>query len=403
MTNHTNSRTYAAVFGRNPTLSVAELHALASSHGFSLKPLNRYAVELVDFDVSLADSLGGTTKIIELAPEVATDAESAVMRLAGQAATDRKLRFGVSSYSEVPATPLNKLMKKMLTKRGISSGFVAKREGRSGRQPDGELSAVQVYHNKLLTKGADWCLFQTPEGYRYGRTIWIYDFAGFNRRDYDKPVADARRGMLPPQLARTMVNLAGLHAGARLYDPFCGSGVVLMEAILAASAPKTLYGSDLSPQAVRDTVANLQWLKGAADHDMEFRIDPADATKPLPFREVEAIVTEGYLGEPVRESMTEADVEQQALAVETLLQRFLGEAAKVLSSKQRLILTVPAWQLHRGLRRLSVVDHVGEFGYTKVRPLPQDMKLPGLTDRDTIDVARPQARVIHELAILERT
>ena len=63
----------------------------------------------------------------------------------------------------------------------------------------------------------------------------------------DKPYRDMRRGMLPPKLARSLVNLA---IGAKspsdmtILDPFCGTGTVLMEAMLLGTH---VVGTDLAP------------------------------------------------------------------------------------------------------------------------------------------------------------
>ncbi|MEX1113318.1 MAG: hypothetical protein WED32_02610, partial [Patescibacteria group bacterium] len=58
------SPTYAAIFGRNPALTVAELTALSETHGFAIRPLGKYAVELDGFDPALADRSGAVTKLI---------------------------------------------------------------------------------------------------------------------------------------------------------------------------------------------------------------------------------------------------------------------------------------------------------------------------------------------------
>lgn len=55
----------------------------------------------------------------------------------------------------------------------------------------------------------------------------IYDW---NKRDYDRPKVDPKSGMLPPKIARIMINLStSPYKKSTIYDPFCGSGTILMK------------------------------------------------------------------------------------------------------------------------------------------------------------------------------
>ena len=79
------------------------------------------------------------------------------------------------------------------------------------------------------------------------------------------------KGKFYPQLAKGLMNLCGLSAGARVYDPFCGSGTTLLEGYLngyssfgcdlnplAAKIAKAKVGIlDVNPDIVREAVATL--------------------------------------------------------------------------------------------------------------------------------------------------
>ena len=58
-----------------------------------------------------------------------------------------------------------------------------------------------------------------------------------------------------PRLARAMVNLARVKKGARILDPFCGTGTILIEAGLAGMKP---YGSDIDERMLRASEINLK-------------------------------------------------------------------------------------------------------------------------------------------------
>lgn len=402
------AETYAAVFGRNPALSVAELHALSGRHGFSIAPLGSYAVELTGFDPKLADRLGATTKLLRLRPGTSRDARAALEAEAAKV-PEGKLTFGVSSYASDKATPLATHVKRFLRSRGVQPRFVGRPKGKSGRPEDGELSAVQVQHNELISPGADWGVFETPEGYRVGRTVWVYDFEGFAARDYDKPAADAKRGMLPPQLARTMVNLATQgDPKLAVYDPFCGVGNLLMESLLLGHRTS---GSDITPDAVDAAGRNLGWLRGRHPRLPESDVSVRDATTELPVGRDAAgrtvLATEGYLGTPLRGGADARDMEREAKFAETMTEKFLRRAADFLRASQtggRLVLTLPAWRVpkSRKLIRLRTIDRAERLGYAVIRPVPDGFDRPELTKRDSIDVSRPKQRVVHELFILEK-
>lgn len=371
---------YAAVLGRNKALSAAELAAIGN-----VSPLNAQAV-FTEISLEQAERLGGTTKFVELAGTAATT-EEAITALSQTVESTTKVSFGISVYGSAPANSLAKSMKRALKERGISARFVL------GKQ---ELSTAQVHHNRLIGDGYEWCLFETPDGWHYGRTVWIPDFEGFARRDYKKPRSDAKRGMLPPQLARTMVNLATRgDASLSVLDPFCGVGGLLLESVTLGHQT---VGSDVDRDAIDDARKNLEWLDGKA----QWELAVTDAATELPKGQPGAIATEGTLGAAVRHSMTDADLEAEAERVAVLLKRFFKQAAGALQPGGRLVITLPAWKLHSGLKRLELVDQVTPLGYTVIRPLPKGFSFLEATDRDSIDVSRPNQRVIHELFIFER-
>ena len=79
------------------------------------------------------------------------------------------------------------------------------------------------------------------------------------------------KGKFYPQLAKGLMNLAGISVGARVYDPFCGSGTTLLESYLngyrsfgndlnplAAKIAKAKVGIlDINPDIIRETIATL--------------------------------------------------------------------------------------------------------------------------------------------------
>ena len=80
----------------------------------------------------------------------------------------------------------------------------------------------------------------------------IQDIDAYTARDRERPARSAKVGMLPPKLAQILVNSA---QGSAIYDPFCGTGVILQEALLMGHEA---YGSDLAAEMVDATRTNLE-------------------------------------------------------------------------------------------------------------------------------------------------
>ena len=79
-------------------------------------------------------------------------------------------------------------------------------------------------------------------------------------RDRGRPSVDHAAGILPPKIARTLLNLSLTHKGKdqTILDPFCGSGTIVNEALVSGFKA---IGSDVSEQAIKDSQENVQWLE----------------------------------------------------------------------------------------------------------------------------------------------
>jgi len=70
------------------------------------------------------------------------------------------------------------------------------------------------------------------------------------------------KGKFYPQLAKALLNLCDLQAGARIFDPFCGSGTTLLEGYL--NGYRT-FGCDMNPLAAKIAKAKLGILEANPD------------------------------------------------------------------------------------------------------------------------------------------
>lgn len=92
---------------------------------------------------------------------------------------------------------------------------------------------------------------------------------------------------MPPKLARCMVNLAKPKTGELVFDPFCGTGSMLIEAALMGCR---ILGLDVQRRMVKGTLKNLAYFNLASDGVMV-----ADARNP-PVMRIDCVVTDPPYG-----------------------------------------------------------------------------------------------------------
>jgi len=66
------------------------------------------------------------------------------------------------------------------------------------------------------------------------------------------------KGKFYPQLAKALINISNLKPGAKIFDPFCGSGTTLLEGYLNGYQT---YGCDMNPLAVKIAKAKIGILE----------------------------------------------------------------------------------------------------------------------------------------------
>jgi tRNA (guanine10-N2)-dimethyltransferase len=205
-----------------------------------------------------------------------------------------------------------------------------------------ELNAAQVLNNDILEKGFELSIIRNRQRGEeiYGKTIAIQDLEGYVQRDMNRPYSDIKMGVLPPKLARMMVNFTGLKEGT-IWDPFCGSGTILME---AAVLGYNFLGSDADENALYYTQENIKWLNkqgylGNIVYELfKFNVTSPDKEiiKELKNTKIDAIVCEPFMGPPQKNVVSREKTEQLLTSVKELylsLFKVLDEEVGVRGSK----------------------------------------------------------------------
>lgn len=405
------------ILGRDPILAQKEIGRVATILPFlwsttmvrenllQLKEVNdkgegKISPDLAASLTALQRRLGGTQRIVW--PRL----EAGRQELAGRIfelladGTGAKLDFGLSLFGD--GLDLNRLgfaIKRLAKSKGFSWRFIAPKFGLT-------LNAGQVLKNRLSMLdvegqerniGKEVVIASCNGRFLIGLTLTCQDIDSYSKRDFQIPCPDPVSGMLPPKLAQIMVNLGvgeNIGPGTAIYDPFCGNGRVVGEARLLGLKA---FGSDLKEEQVEASQKNLQWLGreyGFAVSGREFWAQ--DATSPeaaARFRRESGwqgdrlyIVTEPYLGKPLRRPLPEAEGQAWLEELLPLYEKFFG-AWREENRLQKMIVVFPTAKKLVGQVSLyaSFVDKLTRLGYSS--SVLSSIKRPdALVGRDIVEV-----------------
>lgn len=394
------------ILGRQPALGRAELERLYGAD--ALHPIGDNLMgSTIDPAKITFQRLGGSIKLAEVIDTLHNASwqvvERVILKHAPKIANDfdeGKITLGISDHSKqtgaqtIQATAL-KLKKIIRNKTGQSVRVVPNQEQM--------LSTAQVIHNNLTgPRGIEIVVFQHKDVTFITRTIAEQDIEAYTKRDQARPKRDARVGMLPPKLAQIIVNLTGVKFGSTLWDPFCGTGVLLQEALLM---DLDVYGSDIEPRMIDYTEQNLDWLaheydvKHSGSHSMIYNLEVGDATAiqfknkhPAP---LQSIACEGYLGQPFSAFPTEEKLRDVMQTCNQIMKGFLKNVADQIEPGTPLCIALPAWHRPNGrFEHLKMLDSLEELGYNRV-------SFVHVRDEDLL-YYRPDQVVARELLVITR-
>ena len=431
---------YITLLGRQPEISLAELAAV-----FGMDNVNRISQQFAEVQTSQFDitTLGGTikcAKVITELPASRTDKASllAASRFITQhyqakwAHSPHKITLGLSAYGlAVGARDVQKtglILKSSLKKSGTSLRLIP------NDQP--ALSTATAHNNKLGTSPhkVELLLIKTTDRRLIiAESRGVQNITAYTRRDRHRPRRDAFVGMLPPKLAQIMLNLAlgagsltrqrphdnsvtssdsslsdksmvlrtalpdafdleetaGIRAAVTILDPFCGTGTVLQEALLAGY---DVVGTDLSQKMVDYTTENLSWLQSTFTAPGNvIDIHQADATTHRwpNSRHLTAVVCETYLGQPFSAPPAPQKLTAVVGNCNHIITSFLTNICPQLAPNTSLCIAVPAWYDASGqATHLPLIKHLRQLGYHH------------LNRRTPLIYRRPDQVVARELLIL---
>ncbi len=294
-----------------------------------------------------------------------------------------------------------------------------------------------------VRSGVDVAVLETKDAYYLCEALAVQDFENYGKRDFQKPKRNPKRGMLPPKLAQMMINFSGVNEvsaddgesvdgggvdeaavggvvenddsnngrnkgrnmgfmsmkpfmaegsggglGAEIgasesrgiiFDPFCGNGTVLMEAMLMGF---DVIGSDISGDAVKDSFDNLQWMvrtfPAAVGRKFycfqkdvrDLSIEDLNAAKKMMYGEnvgfgVKAVVTESYLGPPMKKFPAEDWRQQIDADLGALLMQGFRSFHEMFGRGVPVVLSLPVYRDGKDYFPLEKsVEKITSVGYS---------------------------------------
>jgi tRNA G10 N-methylase Trm11 len=424
---------YAFVLGRVYTLSLAELLAVLSRLDTEVKVLDA-SLEVVVVETGsvlpvekLQRELGGIVKIlkiIDILPKREADSVNFALQNYFKPsklkndflkAYSGKVQFGVSVYlldMDIKAFGEPKRIG-MFIKRGLQDS------GQNIRLVLPEfnslaLASVVVTKNLLLQKGAEICILAGNSRVYTAKTLSVQDFEDYGRRDYQRPIRDEQQGMIPPKVAQIMLNLSNTKQLDTILDPFCGIGTIIQEGVLLGYR---MLGSDINSRAISGSEKNLEWFRNRYKIPKgKYHVEVADAKeisvlvehlkKVDAIKNISSVVTEGYLGPMYSEFPSVVEIEKNFTDLEELYHSSFQEFLKILPSKGRVIICIPAYKKGHDYALFPSFDFIKDLGYNildAINPnLAQKFAFTKQTTRGTVIYDRKDQIVAREIVIFEK-
>jgi len=372
--------TYLVALGREAALGDAELRTLLgvtdpAARTSTLAPGVVLVQPAQAFDpVALMDRLGGSRLIAEVIDTV----DRAAAGLLSPLIPDGVKELAISS----PSLAANTRMKLLLELKHARGGL--------RYRPNNDAYLASGLSERLIRRedGMELLIVRSGDGsFVIAKVVAVQDARAWTDRDRGLPAVDAVAGLLPPKLARVLVNLAEparQSESAVLLDPFCGSGQIPIEALRLGWQVRA---SDLDPRAIERTETNLHWsidhyqLNQSALLNVS-HTDIRDIAKTIPAASVDAIVAEPDLGPALRAS---DPVPSTAILdrVRNTVAAALLAGRTVLKPNGRLVLVIPKIA---GVRIYDRLDAHATSGYIL---------------EESFIYARPDARVEREIFVFD--
>lgn len=331
---------YLFILGRNEGLSIFEIKEYLKTVG---NPVIKYSHEknglLIEVNSeiqsNLVDILGGTLAIGKVIAtgnkgEIFNELEKTMI----YSGTKNKLTYTLwefSSYDEKIKEYLKQRFKeeKLKTSYKGLTGFVESQSGEKESKPSSKLIEEEYF------------IFEEENMQYFGIIFQKCDYEKIEQREVNKPVKRPSLD-ISPRLAKILINLCGIKENEKLYDPFCGIGVILQEALIRNI---NVIGSDIDTSAIKGANENLNWFNFPKE---KYELIKGDSSK-IEIPNCIAIATEPDLGITLKKIPTKEKANNMLNNFEKLMISVINNVQNKISG--RIVFTSP--NIRIGKKRIS--------------------------------------------------
>ena len=238
-------------------------------------------------------------------------------------------------------------------------------------------TGTEVYARDILArKIVDFVVIKVNGHYWIGVTSFVPDVAPFHTRSNERPVVSSEISM-SSRLAKILLNLSGFKRGDLILDPFCGSGTILSEAVLAGAK---CIGIDRNPGRIENARRNLQWLSSNAGVSAEsYTLKVGDATRLetlMNGTQVDAVVTEPILLPELDFAPHLEKARKMIRNASRLYSEALYSIGSVVRRGGRVVIIAPSLRTYEGRDVSLALLDVGEAGLSPYQPHAQNFEYP---------------------------
>jgi len=351
---------YLFVLGRDYELSILEIISYFNARNieFEIKEFSKeiavLSLQKINFEKIIKD-LGGTVKIGKI---IAKDLNFEIDFL-----LNNKVNYGISTYSK------NNLKEKL--KVYLKNKF--KQEKIKAMYKKGETKQLMPRDLKNIV---DFLIYKDY----IGITIAVSNTKEYKERD-KRPYNDFMKNT-SIRLAKIMINLSGAKENDSLLDPFCGTGVILQEALLMNI---NVFGVDIDKSSVNASKKNCEWLAKKYNIKTNYSVLEGDSTKLNKFfnKKVDVVVTEPYLGPYIKKSLSFEEAKKIIKELERIYTNFLISLKNIV--KKNVVLIVPTIVLSNGKEvRLTMQVILNKSGFSLINFSLFKMPIPYGVNRGKI-------------------
>ncbi|MBU0952858.1 MAG: hypothetical protein KKA90_00330 [Nanoarchaeota archaeon] len=388
-------------YGKNPVLSLAEIVTYLATRSIRftlLKHTDRYCLlDAAALPSTTIDDLGGSLMIVHLFDPIEELTFETFDNLnffheAIKGTKTDKISFAFVGFgdTDLALSVLQDYVKERAKQERIRYLWINKSKGESFH---GSFSRAASRKESVQIVA-----YEERGAVRIGYATGVHDPFAFRHRDLGRPEQRSIYS-IPPRLARILLNLARIQPTSTIVDPFCGIGGILQEAALLGARA---YGFDVNGKIIPKAQANIDWLAKEVGIDRNqvklAQSEVNDLSKKCKLGTIDAVVTEPYMGPPLRGRPNREQSNAILDELKPLYAALIREAGKILRQGGRAVIVGPSFMLKKKLVGLPFDHFAKQAGMKVVNPLagqPVDASVPfaDFTDRH---------RTIRQIWVLEK-